>query len=141
MLEAVRGCGLDSVFLGSEHIALGRGELRWMCRTYAALGMPPLVRMPSPDPHAATVAVDGTATGLAAPHIEPPEQVEAPRGAVKLRPVKGRKLQQMLAGDEVEPGLASNVYQSGEDGLPIAQHLWRARSPPTNDSRRCSVAP
>ena len=36
--EAVRGCGLDFVFIDTEHIALDRAQLSWMCQTYAALG-------------------------------------------------------------------------------------------------------
>ena len=42
--------GLDFVFIDSEHIALDRQELSWMCRTYDALGLAPLVRIASPDP-------------------------------------------------------------------------------------------
>ncbi|MDA1067854.1 MAG: hypothetical protein O3C43_15285 [Verrucomicrobia bacterium] len=35
--EVVRGCGLDFVFIDTEHIALDRAQLSWMCQTYAAL--------------------------------------------------------------------------------------------------------
>lgn len=115
--EAVRGCGLDFVFLDTEHIALDRGELSWMCRTYAALGIPPLVRIPSPDPYAATVALDGGAAGVIAPYVETRAQVEALVGAVKLRPIKGRKLQHMLAGGEVGEELASYVRRGAEQRL------------------------
>ena len=31
--EAVRGCGLDFVFIDTEHIALDRAQLSWMCQT------------------------------------------------------------------------------------------------------------
>ena len=60
---AVRECGLDFVFIDTEHIALHRVQLRWMRRTYAALGLPPLVRIPSPDPCAAGMVLDGGAAG------------------------------------------------------------------------------
>jgi 2-keto-3-deoxy-L-rhamnonate aldolase RhmA len=33
--EVVRGCGLDFVFIDTEHIALDRAQLSWMCQTYA----------------------------------------------------------------------------------------------------------
>ena len=92
----VRGCGLDFVFIDTEHIALDRGELGWMCQTYSALGIPPLVRITSPDPYEATVALDGGAAGVIAPYVESPKQARALRGAVKLRPIKGHKLQSML---------------------------------------------
>jgi len=64
--EAVRSCGLDFVFIDTEHIALDRAQLSWMCHTYATLGLPPLVRITSPDPCAATMVLDGGAAGVAA---------------------------------------------------------------------------
>ena len=45
--DVVRDCGLDFVFIDTEHIALDRGQLSWMCQTYAGLGLPPLVRIPN----------------------------------------------------------------------------------------------
>ena len=62
--EVVRGCGLDFVFIDTEHIALDRAELSWMCQTYAALGLSALVRIPAPDPYAATMVLDGGAAGV-----------------------------------------------------------------------------
>jgi 4-hydroxy-2-oxoheptanedioate aldolase len=106
--DAVRDCGLDFVFIDTEHIALDRAELSWMCQTYAAIGLPPLVRIPSPDPYAASMVLDGGAAGVIAPYVETVEQVQALRGAVKLRPIKGQKLRQMLDGAEVEPELKSS---------------------------------
>jgi 4-hydroxy-2-oxoheptanedioate aldolase len=117
--EVVKTCGLDFVFIDTEHIALDRFELSWMCQTYAALGLPPLVRIPSPDPYAATMVLDGGAAGVIAPYVESAEQVQALRGAVKLRPIKGQKLQGMLAGDAVEPDLETYVQNGAKDRLLI----------------------
>ncbi|MCA9139925.1 MAG: hypothetical protein KDB00_24300 [Planctomycetales bacterium] len=103
--DAVARCGLDFVFIDTEHIALDRSELSWMCQTYAALGLPPLVRIPSPDPYAATMVLDGGAAGVIAPYVESIDQVRALRGAVKMRPIKGEKLSRLLAGEEAEPQL------------------------------------
>ena len=97
--EVVATCGLDFVFIDTEHIALDRSQLSWMCQTYQALGIPPLVRIPSPDPYAATMALDGGAAGIIAPYVESVEQVQHLRGAVKMRPIKGLKLQKMLESD------------------------------------------
>jgi len=117
--DAVRGCGLDFVFIDTEHIALDRAELSWMCQTYAALGLPPLVRIPAPDPYAATMVLDAGAVGIIAPYIETAEQVQALRGAVKLRPIKGQKLQQMLDGAKVEPELEAYIGNGASDRLLI----------------------
>jgi 2-keto-3-deoxy-L-rhamnonate aldolase RhmA len=117
--EVVRGCGLDFVFIDTEHIALDRAELSWMCQTYAALGLPPLVRIPSPDPYAATMVLDGGAAGVIAPYVESAEQVQALRGAVKLRPIKGQRLQRMLNGAAPEPELSAYMQEGAAKRLLI----------------------
>ena len=107
--------GLDFVFIDTEHIAIDRKELSWMCQTYAALGLPPIVRIPSPDPYAATMVLDGGAAGIVAPYVETVEQVRALHGAVKLRPIKGARLDAVLAGKtRFEPTLAE--YQRSHAG-------------------------
>ncbi len=88
--EAVKGSGLDFVFIDTEHIPIGRETLSWMCRTYAAMGFPPIVRIPSPSPADACMVLDGGACGIVAPYVETAEQVRQLVGAVKLRPLKGR---------------------------------------------------
>ena len=93
----VSDLGLDFVFLDTEHIALDRMTLSSLCRTYQALDLNPIVRISSPDPYLATMALDGGAGGIIAPYVESAEQVQALRGAVKLRPIKGRKLDDILA--------------------------------------------
>lgn len=103
--DAVRAAGLDFVFIDTEHVALDRETLSWMCHAYAAAGLPPLVRIPSPDPYAATMVLDGGAAGVIAPYVETAAQVQALRGAVKLRPLKGRRVERLLAGEPAEPEL------------------------------------
>ena len=115
----VRNCGLDFVFIDTEHIALDRAELSWMCQTYAAMGLPPLVRIPSPDPYAATMVLDGGAAGVIAPYVETVDQIQALRGAVKMRPIKGAKLEGMLRGDLVEPELEAYIQGGEKDHLLI----------------------
>jgi len=103
--DVIRGCGLDFVFIDTEHIALDRSELSWMCQAYAAIGLPPIVRIPAPNPFAATMALDRGAAGVVAPYMETVDQVQVLRGAVKKRPIKGRKLDGILASEVAEPDL------------------------------------
>lgn len=93
---AVKGAGLDFVFIDTEHMPIDRATLSWMCTAYKALGVAPIVRIPSPDPYSACMALDGGASGIVAPYVETVGQVEALRGAVKLRPLKGRKMENLL---------------------------------------------
>ena len=115
--DVVRNCGLDFVFIDTEHIALDRADLSWMCQTFAALGLAPLVRIPAPDPYAATMVLDGGAAGVIAPYVETVDQVKALCGAVKCRPIKGQKLQRMLDGTEVEPELKSYIEHMAKNRL------------------------
>lgn len=110
--------GLDFVFIDTEHVALDRQPLAWMCQVYSALGLAPLVRIPSPDPHAATMALDAGAAGIVAPYVETVEQVQALRGAVKLRPIKGERLQAVLEGRAAfPPELAAYQTERHRDSL------------------------
>jgi len=97
-VDAVDGLDLDCIFIDTEHIPMDNFELGWMCQAYKALGMAPIVRIPSPDPYRAAQVLDTGASGIIAPYVETVEQVKQLRGAVKLRPLKGKKLQQILAG-------------------------------------------
>ncbi|MES2507820.1 MAG: aldolase/citrate lyase family protein [Verrucomicrobiota bacterium] len=115
----VKDCGLDFVFIDTEHIALDHEPLSWMCQTYAALGLPPLVRIPSPDPHLATRVLDGGAAGIIAPYVESAAQVQALRGAVKLRPLKGQKLADLLEGGACEAGLQTYMEEGARNRLLI----------------------
>jgi 4-hydroxy-2-oxoheptanedioate aldolase len=103
---AVSQLGVDFVFLDTEHTALDRAQVSWMCRAYSALDIAPVVRIPSADPYEACKVLDGGAAGIIAPYIETPEQVRALVGAVKYRPLKGKRLADFLAGTaELEPEL------------------------------------
>ncbi len=117
--QAVSGGGLDFVFIDLEHIAMDREQVSWMCQAYAALGLPPLVRIPSPDPYAATQVLDGGAAGVIAPYVESVEEVRALRGAVKLRPIKGARLQSFLEGAPCEPELAEYIRERSSKNLLI----------------------
>jgi len=98
--EAVGQANLDFVFIDTEHMPLGRETVANMCALYSAMGISPMVRIPSPDPYIACTALDGGASIILAPYIETAEQVKELVGAVKYRPLKGEKLQQILDGNE-----------------------------------------
>ena len=98
--KVAKEANLDFVFLDMEHIPLGRETIANMCALYSAMGIPPMVRIPSPDPYQACTALDGGASAILAPYIETADQVRGLVGAVKYRPLKGKKLRQILDGNE-----------------------------------------
>ena len=116
--DVVAGIGLDFVFIDTEHIALDRAQVSWMCQTYRARGLPPIVRIPSPDPYQACMVLDGGAAGIIVPYIETPDQAHAIRGAVKLRPIKGERLEAALRNPAaLEPELQAYVDRNNRDSL------------------------
>ena len=102
-VPVVAGMGLDYVFIDTEHIPIDREPLSWMCHAYAAAGVAPLVRIPSPDPYEASKVLDGGAAAILAPYIETVEQVESLVGAVKHKPVKGKRLAEMISNPKTHP--------------------------------------
>lgn len=96
----LRDVGLDFVFIDTEHIPIDDHDLSWMCQTYAGMNLVPIVRIPEPDPYRACKVLDGGAGGIVAPYVETVQQVKDLRGAVKLRPLKGKKLADVLDGSE-----------------------------------------
>ena len=88
----------DFVFICNEHMPIDRTETAMMCQFYAACGISPVVRIPTIQPHLAAMALDGGAEGIVIPYIETEEQVRKMVGAVKYRPIKGRKLEEFLSG-------------------------------------------
>ena len=94
--SAIKRAGADFVFIDTEHTPFDRTVLAQMCLSYKGYGLPPLVRIASPDPHEARKVLDGGASGILAPYIESPEQVRELVGATKLRPLKGERLREAL---------------------------------------------
>ncbi len=97
-LEGIVRTGLDFVFIDTEHIPIDRHQLSWMCRAYRALNIAPIVRVPSPDPYQACMALDGGAVGLIYPYVESPDEVLTLQEAVRLRPLKGKQAHEVSSG-------------------------------------------
>lgn len=116
----VKQTGIDFVFIDTEHIPIDRQTLAWMCQAYLGLGLPSVVRLPSCDPFEACKALDAGAGGVIGPYVETVAQVEGLVGAVKLRPLKGKRLAAALENrDSIEPELASYMDQRNGDKILI----------------------
>ena len=103
-IEALEGLGLDCVLIDTEHLPLGWHDLGWMCRAYRSIDIVPIVRIPKADPFDACRVLDMGAGGIVAAYMETAAEVQLMRGATKLRPLKGRKLEGLLAGTETLDG-------------------------------------
>ena len=91
---------LDFVFIDTEHTPINRHDLSCLCNLYKGQGLPCLVRVV--DDEEARQALDGGAAGVVCPYMETVDQVKALRGAVKLRPFKGKRLAHALETHQIE---------------------------------------
>ena len=103
MTQEIKKANMDFVFIDTEHTAVDREKLSFLCQTYSGQGLPTIVRILEPDPFLAIMVIDAGASGVLAPYIETPEQVRQLVGAVKMRPLKGNRLQAALAGEPLDP--------------------------------------
>jgi 4-hydroxy-2-oxoheptanedioate aldolase len=118
--DLVKKTGIDFVFVDTEHTPLDRQTLGYLLQTYQALGLPPVVRIPCNDPFEACQALDAGAGGIIGPYVETPEQVRGLVGAVKLRPLKGRRLEEAVRDrGTLEPELAAYLEQRNGDKILI----------------------
>ncbi len=92
--------GVDFVFIDTEHMPLDRSMMSWMCQGYSANNIAPIVRIGSPDAYEASQAIDAGAAGVVSPYLESVEEINKLRGAVKYRPLKGKRLKDVLDGKE-----------------------------------------
>jgi 4-hydroxy-2-oxoheptanedioate aldolase len=119
--DLVRKSGVDFVFVENEHTPLDRTNLAWICAAYAGMGLSTVVRIPCNDPYEACKALDAGASGIIGPSIESADQVRELVGAVKLRPLKGRRLQQALRDrNTLEPELCEYLEARNADKILIA---------------------
>ena len=105
----VASCGLDFVFIDTEHIPIDRAELAKMCRAYQAKGLTPIVRIPKPDSYRASQVIDDGAIGIIAPYLENVNEIRSLVGATKYRPLKGEKLEAILEA-KTKPGNELKSY-------------------------------
>ncbi|MEO8393035.1 MAG: aldolase/citrate lyase family protein [Chloroflexota bacterium] len=140
--DVVKNLGLDLVFIDAEHGPHDRSMLAWMCTSYAALNLAPIVRIPEPDPYQAAMMLDGGASGVIVPYVESVEQVKALAGAVKYSPLKGDRLKAFLDGEALEPELeaylvqrnANHVLMINIESVPAMQRLDEILSLPYVDA-------
>jgi len=141
--KLVKQAGIDFVFVDTEHTPMDRQTLSWICQTYQALGLPPVVRIPCNDPFEACKVLDAGAGGVIGPYVETAEQVRQLVGAVKLRPLKGRRLSETLADrNTLEPALSEYLDQrnggqiliANIESVPAIQNLHEICSVPGLDA-------
>ena len=115
--------GLDYVIIDSEHSPRGRSEMADFIAAFSFSGVAPIVRIPIPDSHYVTMALDAGAHGILAPYCETVEEVKEVVGAAKWRPLKG--------------SMVRRVIDKGEFPSQATKEYLEARNPASSASRAC----
>jgi 2-keto-3-deoxy-L-rhamnonate aldolase RhmA len=75
--------GLDYVIIDTEHSPRGRDDVADFLAAFGFSGVVPIVRIPIPDSHYVTMAVDAGSHGVLAPYCETVGEVKEVVGAAK----------------------------------------------------------
>jgi 2-keto-3-deoxy-L-rhamnonate aldolase RhmA len=93
---------LQFVFIDCEHHCFSREQVAWICGSYAAAQITPLVRVLRPDASLVRAAFDDGAHGVVVPYVETVDQVRSVAAAAKLRPIQGARAAAVLAGQPLD---------------------------------------
>ena len=115
-IRRFKSIGLDFVFIDTEHTPMDRSMLALYCNVYKALDIAPMTRIPTPSPYDACIALDAGSNGILGPYIEDVEQVLQLVGAVKYRPLKGKRLQDVLHEEVVLSDIENDFFSKYNEG-------------------------
>ena len=101
--------GLDYVVIDTEHSPFNRSEVANLINSFNLGNVCPIVRIPIPAAHYATMHLDAGAGGILAPYWETKEEAEDILGAVKWKPLKGKLLSDIIKHNQF-PSKESKVY-------------------------------
>lgn len=101
--------GFDYLIVDTEHSPNGRAETADLAGALLGVGICPIIRVPTTEPHQTIMALDAGFHGVLVPYCETPEEVRAVVQAARLRPLKG-ELHDRARDREEFPSEASRRY-------------------------------
>ena len=107
--SAFSNFGIDYAIIDTEHSPRGRTDVADFIAAFSFSGVVPIVRIPIPDSHYVTMALDAGAQGILAPYCETVEEAKEVVGAAKWRPLKGELLRKAVDSGEF-PSQATKEY-------------------------------
>ena len=87
-----KSAGFDCIYIDLEHCSFSLETVSQICMTATALGITPLVRVPSLDPAGIGRTLEAGAQGVIVPHLETRVEAEALVQAAKFPPMGNRSL-------------------------------------------------
>ena len=134
---------LDFVIVDNEHAPYSRAETADWVAKLTQLGIVPFIRVPVPQSHYVTMAVDAGAQGILAPYVETVDQVREVVAAAKYRPLKGEAVRRVVEegvfpSKETQRHLEelnrNNVLVIGIESVPAVERLEDLISEPGVDA-------
>lgn len=119
-IPVLDGVGLDYVIIDTEHSPRSRGELGDYLLMFNTIGVAPMVRIPIPDSHYVTMALDAGAHGVLAPYCETVDQVKEVVGAAKWRPLKGEAVRRLMdTGEHISDATRAYLEDRNKNSVAI----------------------
>ena len=135
--------GLDYVVIDTEHSPYNRSEVANLINSFDLCNVAPIVRIPIPSAHYATMNLDAGAAGILAPYCENKEEVEEMIGAIKWKPLKGKSLEDVVKNNKfpsdkskqyLQDLNANNICVIGIESVPAIENLDSILSVPGIDA-------
>ncbi|MDP6072164.1 MAG: aldolase/citrate lyase family protein [SAR202 cluster bacterium] len=129
---AMSGFGLDYVVIDTEHSPRGRHDVADFISAFTYSGVVPIVRVPIPDSHYVTMALDAGAQGILAPYCETVDEVKEVVAAAKWKPLKGALARKAIETGELpseetrtylENRNRNNICIIGIESVPAIENL------------------
>ena len=130
--SAFSNFGIDYAIIDTEHSPRGRTDVADFIAAFSFSGVVPIVRIPIPDSHYVTMALDAGAQGILAPYCETVAEAKEVVGAAKWRPLKGELLRKAVDSGEfpsqatkdyLEERNRNNVCIVGIESVPAIENL------------------
>ena len=119
-VPVLSGVGLDYAVIDTEHNPRSRAELGDYLAMFNTSGVVPIVRIPIPDSHYVTMAMDAGAQGVLAPYCETVDQVREVVSAAKWRPLKGEAVDRVVAsGEHVSDATRAYLEERNRNSIAI----------------------
>ena len=119
-IPILSGVGLDYVIIDTEHNPRSRAELGDYLTMLNTTGVVPIVRIPIPDSHYVTMAMDAGAQGVLAPYCETVDEVKEVVVAAKWRPLKGEAAQRVVdTGEHVSEATRAYLEDRNRNSVAI----------------------
>ena len=119
-VPVLSGVGLDYAVIDTEHNPRSRAELGDYLAMFNTSGVVPIVRIPIPDSHYVTMAMDAGAQGILAPYCETVEQVREVVAAAKWRPLKGEAVDRIVeSGEHVSDATRAYLEERNRNSIAI----------------------